>query len=86
MLGYRDSDWLVGLNPVFGWDLSDGLADGKPDVAFGLKVARGIASGIALGGEYYAELGKLADHLPANQQDHRVLTRGRCGPPALGVS
>ena len=71
MLGYRDSDWLVGLNPVFGWDLSDGLADGKPDVAFGLKVARGIGGGIALGGEYYAELGKLADHLPANQQDHR---------------
>jgi hypothetical protein len=72
MLGYRDADWLVGLNPVFGWDLSDGLADGKPDVALGLKVARTVWEGIALGGEYYAEVGKLGDHLPANQQDHRL--------------
>jgi hypothetical protein len=71
MLGYRDADWLIGLNPVFGWDLSDGLADGKPDAGFGLKVARGIGGGIALGGEYYAEFGKLAEHLPLNQQDHR---------------
>ena len=71
MLGYRDSDWLVGLNPVFGWDLSDGLADGKPDVAFGLKVSRGIGGGSALGGEYYASLGKLGENVPVHRQDHR---------------
>jgi len=46
MLGYRDSDWLVGLNPVFGWDLSDGLAEGKPDIAFGLKVARSVGGAL----------------------------------------
>jgi hypothetical protein len=72
MLGYRGEDWLLGVNPVFGWDLSDGLADGKPDVSFGLKLARDVAAGIALGFEYYAGLGKISENLPANAQDHRL--------------
>ena len=72
MLGYRGPDWQIGFNPVFGWDLSDGLADGKPDVAFGLKIGRTVAEGMSVGGEYYAEIGKWGEHVPANQQDHRL--------------
>ena len=72
MLGYRAADWLVGFNPVLGWDLSDGLNDGKPDVSFGLKANHDVVEGIALGAEYYAGVGKISEHLPANAQDHRL--------------
>jgi len=57
MSGWRNSDWLVAVNPVFGWSLSDGLRSSTADLSFGTKIARTVAPGIALGIEYYADAG-----------------------------
>ena len=57
MSGWRNADWLLALNPVFGWNLSDGLRSSTADVSMGAKVARSIAKDLALGVEYYADLG-----------------------------
>ena len=57
MGGWRSADWLFALNPVFGWNLSDGLASPIADVSMGAKVARSITGDLALGIEYYADLG-----------------------------
>jgi hypothetical protein len=57
MAGWRNEDWLVAVNPVFGWRLSDGLRSATPDLSLGTKVARTVAPGVALGLEYYTDLG-----------------------------
>ena len=70
--GYRNPEWLLAMNPTFSWDLSDGQRDGNPDFNLGLKIAKSVGGGIALGGEYYADVGKLNEHLPFAAQDHRI--------------
>jgi hypothetical protein len=62
MAGWRDAKWLVAVNPVFGWNLSGALRSGTPDMSLGTKVARNVAEAVALGLEYYSELG-TARHL-----------------------
>ena len=70
MGGWRDLGWLLALNPVFGWSLSDGLRSRTPDLALGVKLARTLASNLALGLEYYADLGTTRRILPASEQGH----------------
>jgi hypothetical protein len=55
--GWRNADWLLALNPVLGWNLSDGLRSATADVSFGAKAARNVAKDVALGVEYYADAG-----------------------------
>lgn len=57
MTGWRDSLWLVAANPVFGWNLSDGLRSRTPELSLGTKVSRTVAPDFALGAEYYTDLG-----------------------------
>jgi hypothetical protein len=57
MTGWRNADWLVAANPVFGWSLSDGLRSSTADLSLGTKIARTVAPGWSLGIEYYAEAG-----------------------------
>ena len=68
MGGWRDAQWLFALNPVFGWNLSDGMRSSTADVALGAKVARTVAKDVALGLEYYSDLGTTKRILPASQQ------------------
>jgi hypothetical protein len=70
--GYRDKDWLLAVNPILGWALTGPDNDGKPDFSPAVKVARNVASGIALGVEYYAELGKVNNILPRAEQSHTL--------------
>lgn len=72
MSGWRNEDWLLAANPVFGWNLSDGLREGTPDFALGLKVARKVQEGLDIGLEYYSEMGPLNHILPASQQDNAI--------------
>jgi hypothetical protein len=67
MGGYRSPDWLLAVNPVFGWSLSPGYR-GSPDLSLGVKVARTIAEKVAAGLEYYSELGTVAHVLPLAKQ------------------
>jgi hypothetical protein len=72
ILGWKDRDWLVAVNPILGYDLAGPTRGGGPDFSPSLKVSRRVAEGIALGGEYYAELGKLANNAPRAQQAHTL--------------
>jgi hypothetical protein len=62
MIGWRDPQWLVAVNPVFGWNLSEPLRSSTPDLSLGTKVAKTVAKDFAVGLEYYSELG-TARHL-----------------------
>ena len=72
IIGYRSSDWLLAANPILGWSLAGPDHDGKPDFSPSLKAARTVASGLALGMEYYAELGKVNHILPHAEQAHTL--------------
>ncbi|HEX5392059.1 MAG TPA: hypothetical protein VFW68_02175 [Rhodocyclaceae bacterium] len=71
MAGWRDANWLLGINPVLGYELSDNPA-GHPGYGFGLKATRRVAPGIALGTEYYTDRGNIGHTLPWEQQDNRL--------------
>lgn len=66
--GYRTKEWLIGVNPIFGWGLSPGHR-GSPDTTMAWKAVHAVAPGISLGGEYYNNIGTLANRLPRDQQD-----------------
>jgi hypothetical protein len=72
MAGRRTDAWILGINPVFGWSLSDRSASATPDFSLGLKAARHVAAGLAVGGEYYAGLGPVDHVAPRAEQDHRL--------------
>ena len=68
IIGWRDPAWLVAANPVLGWALNGPQRDGRPDFSPSLKVARTVAPGIALGFEYYTELGPLGRPAPRTER------------------
>ena len=70
MGGYRQEAWLLAFNPVFGWNLSDGLRSGTPDLSLGTQILRTVAEGFALGLEYYSEFGTTSRALPWSQQSN----------------
>jgi hypothetical protein len=72
IVGYRSSDWLLAANPILGWSLAGPAHDGKPDFSPSVKVARNVAAGLALGVEYYSELGKVNHILPHAEQAHTL--------------
>ncbi|HET9643357.1 MAG TPA: hypothetical protein VFP68_08380 [Burkholderiaceae bacterium] len=72
MGGWRNPDWLLAVNPVFGWNLSDGIRSATADVSLGIKVARTIGRDVGLGLEYYSDLGSTRRILPLNQQSNTL--------------
>jgi hypothetical protein len=72
ILGYRGRDWLFAANPILGWDLTGPGHDGKADFSPSVKVARNVAAGVALGVEYYAEMGKTNRILSHVEQAHTI--------------
>ena len=72
IVGYRGRSWLFAANPILGWDLAGPAHDGKADFSPSFKVARYFVPGIALGLEYFAELGKVNNTLPHAQQSHTL--------------
>jgi hypothetical protein len=72
ILGYRGRDWLLAANPILNWSLAGPDHDGKPEFVPSVKVARKVAASVALGMEYYAELGKVNNFLPHAEQAHTL--------------
>jgi hypothetical protein len=63
-IGWRNTQWLVAVNPVLDFALQGPDRHEAPDFAPSLKVARTVAPGIATGLEYYTELGTINDIRP----------------------
>ena len=72
IVGWRDPRWLVSFNPMLDWALNDADRSARPDFAPSLKIARTVADGLALGFEYYADLGPLGRPVARDQQSHAL--------------
>jgi len=68
--GYHGEEWMLAVNPVFGWNLSNGLRSGTPDFSMQYLAQRKIAEGLSVGVEYYSDMGTTSHILPASQQDN----------------
>jgi hypothetical protein len=71
IIGYRGEKWLFAFNPIFAVDLA-GENQGVFTFAPALKVSRRAWPGLALGAEYYMDLGRAKDFAPREEQS-RVL-------------
>jgi len=69
--GYRARGWLIGMNPIFDWGLSKGYR-GSPDVTLAWKAVFELAPGFAVGGEYYDDIGTLAERLPRGERNRTL--------------
>lgn len=72
IIGYRGAEWLIAANPILGWSLTGPDKNRKPDFSPAFKVARTVAPGIALGAEYYSELGRIGNFSAHAAQAHTL--------------
>ncbi len=72
MLGYRAPDWLVAVNPVFGWTLAGPERSSRPNADLQVKASHRIVRGLSFGPEYYAGFGPLGRSAPFEQQDQSL--------------
>jgi len=72
MIGYRAPEWLVVVNPVFGWNLAGPNRSGRPEGELQIKAAHELVKGVAFGPEYYAGFGPLGKPVHLPEQDHAL--------------
>jgi len=72
ILGWKQSGWLYALNPVIGENLKPGQRTGGPDFSPSFKISKEVTKGIALGAEYYAELGQFSHFDSYSNQAHTL--------------
>jgi hypothetical protein len=72
ILGWRDTDWLVAVNPILEFALAGPDQGSRPDFNPSLKIARRVAEGISVGPEYFAKLGGIGRWAPHAQQAHTL--------------
>jgi len=72
ILGWRDAQWLLAVNPVFEFSLQGPDKGQAPGFSPQFKVARTVATGIAAGIEYYADLGPISNVDPYSEQIHTL--------------
>ena len=71
IIGYRGEKWLLSFNPILETDLAGGKK-GELTFAPAFKVSRRAWPGMALGAEYYMDMGEVSNSAPRDQQS-RVL-------------
>ncbi len=69
IVGWKNKEWLLATNPIFGWDLSTGYTHRSPDFTLASKVARKVSETVALGVEYYNGKGRINHLLPSSLQE-----------------
>ena len=70
ILGWKNKGWLYAVNPTIGQPLKPGHRAGGPDFSPSFKITRDVAEGIAVGTEYYAELGQFSHFDSYSNQSH----------------
>ena len=70
--GFKASEWLIAINPVFDWQLDKGYGHATPDFNYSIRVTRKITETFGIGAEYYSDLGPLSQPYSWNQQDNRI--------------
>ena len=68
ILGWRNDDWLVAVNPILGLALSPGVAH-TPTIEWATKVTRRVGPGWSLGFERYNDRGPYNRNLPVVEQN-----------------
>lgn len=72
IVGYKTAEWYVAFNPILDWDLSGPTASAEPTFVPSLKVMRNLDKNLALGVEYYSNMGPIGHVLPWDKQDNRL--------------
>lgn len=72
ILGWKNSQWLLALNPILAWDLSPGFNQSVPELTLSTKVARQMTEHVAWGLEYYNGRGRLNNMLTNPLQEKAV--------------
>ena len=67
ILGWRNDDWLLAVNPIFGLSFSSGVGR-TPGLELATKLNRRIAPGWSLGWERYHDRGPYNRFLPGTEQ------------------
>ncbi|HXM80542.1 MAG TPA: hypothetical protein VN929_01315 [Burkholderiales bacterium] len=71
IVGHRGEKWLISFNPMISTDLA-GSEKGVITFHPALKLSRNVGDRMALGIEYYADLGRLGNPLPRSEQSHTL--------------
>lgn len=69
IFGWKNNEWLLAINPIFGWDLSPGFQHHSPDFTVATKISRSFSQAVAMGFEYYNGIGQLNQSLQSNIQE-----------------
>ncbi|MGE5616795.1 MAG: hypothetical protein ACM3X5_07760 [Bacillota bacterium] len=72
IVGWRDPDWLVALNPILEFAFAGPEKGKRPSFTPAFKVSRRVAEGYAAGFEYYADLGPIGNFAPRSEQSHSL--------------
>jgi hypothetical protein len=64
MLGWHSAGWLIAFNPTLDIELAGPGKSQPPDFAPSIKVARSVTDWVAVGFEYYTDLGQVTDISP----------------------
>jgi hypothetical protein len=67
--GWKNKEWLLAVNPIFGWDMSTGYTHNAPDFTLATKVARKVSQSVALGVETYNGKGRINHMQPSALQE-----------------
>jgi hypothetical protein len=69
IIGVRNSDWEIIVNPIVDVGLS---SNGQADFAPAVRLARNLGNDRYIGLEYYADFGQIGDFLPLQQQSQQL--------------
>ncbi len=59
IIGKHIDKWLVSVNPIFGYQLSQPYQSTAPNFSLAARVSREVTQDLALGVEYYSDVGAL---------------------------
>jgi len=69
---WEGSGWLFAVNPIVGFHFGDDFRDG-PSFEPAAKIARDVLGILAVGAEYYGDIGPLGAVSAVREQDHVLL-------------